>query len=420
MLETLESEVPVWPNSPFALVRLLRTSLATRALPVEVQPVKMQIKIGIPIRAPPRGSLCRSLLARAGLRAQEGRPVYTRCVGSEEQEGRKSAVSLADVARMAGTSLASASRTLNGRVGVKPEIRKRVLAAADELSYTPNVAARNLVMKRAGTIALILCSPEVLLGSQLIKDLLPGLVKSLAGSDYMVTVLIPSDRRNERLMGPENSDGAIVVGQTGNEAILDRLEKQEVPTVLFGRSLSGPDFSYVDVDNVRGAQIATKHLVEVGSREIVMIANSQDSGWAQDRLAGFKGQISESNQLSPVLGHVQAASLSPQGGYYGTIAALQQWPNADAFFVSSETLLPGVLHALSESGKSVPEDISLVTFDDSPELPFTDPPISAVSQPLSEISYMLAELLLETISDPGMRRSILLPVKLTTRASSMA
>lgn len=329
-------------------------------------------------------------------------------------------MSLADVARLAGTSHSAASRAINGRVGVRADIREAVLAAAKELGYTPNRAARNLVMQRTGLVALVFCDPDQLVGTTFFSELLASMVTRLDEADYRTALILPRERRRGQLgdlIGPETYDGALVIGHRARDPMLTGFVKRKLPTVVLGRPLAGPDVSFVDVDNVDAARTATRHLIDVGRRRLLQLAGPEDTTWGVDRVAGFLGEVGAA-AAKGVTGNVQQCAFSADGGYAGTRAALQQWPGTDGILVSSETLLPGVTAALAEEGRRMPDDFALVAFDDGPRLAFANPPITAVRQPLADMGHALARCLLDAMENSSIRQQIYLPAALEIRASS--
>lgn len=342
-------------------------------------------------------------------------------MGTKGRQGTsKGFVSLADVARLAGTSHSAASRAINGRVGVRADIREAVLAAAKELGYTPNTAARNLVMQRTGLVALVFCDPDQLVGTTFFSDLLASVVTRLDDADYRTALILPRERRRGQLgdlIGPENYDGALVIGHRAQDPMLNSFLKRKLPTVVLGRPLAGPDVSFVDVDNVAAARTATRHLIDVGRRRLLHLAGPEDTSWGVDRVTGFRSEV-DAAAHDGVTGRVQQCAFSAEGGYAATRAALQEWPDPDGVLVSSEALLPGATAALAEAGRTIPDDLALVAFDDGPRLAFANPPITAVRQPLVDMGHALARSLLDAMANSSIRQQIYLPASLEIRASS--
>ncbi|MCA0294448.1 MAG: LacI family transcriptional regulator [Actinobacteria bacterium] len=336
-----------------------------------------------------------------------------------EREGTsRGFVSLADVARLAGASHSAASRAVNGRVGVRPDVREAVLAAAKELGYTPNHNARNLVMKRTGLVALVFYDPDLVVGTTLFSDLVANVVARLDDADYRPALILPGERRLEQLaatIGPETYDGALLIGGRSGDPLLKSLVRRKLPTVVLGRPLDGTEVSYVDLENVSASRMATKHLLDRGRRRLIHIAGPHQAAWGGDRAAGFAAEIAEHPGAT---GHVRECVFSAAGGYEGARDALEQWPESDGLIVASEALLSGVLRAVAESGRSIPADLALVSFDDGPRLAFANPPITSVRQPLAEMGQAMARVLLDTIDNRSARHTLHYPGELVIRASS--
>ena len=329
-------------------------------------------------------------------------------------------VSLADVARRAGTSHSAASRAINGRVGVREPLRQAVLLAAAELGYVPNSSARNLVMRRTGLIALVFAEPSAVLGTTFFSELVASIVTTLDEADYRTVLLLPDDHRRKSLgdvVRPEAFDGALVIGQRSEHGLARRFVQNGVPTVILGRPMDGLDVSFADIANVDAAVVATTHLIAGGSRHPALLAGPQDTSWGVDRVEGFAKAVAEASGpgAEPA---IEVCAYAHDGGYEAMRRLLAAAPDLDGLLVSSESFLPGALTALAEAGRRVPADVAVVSFDDGPRLAFASPPITAVRQPLAELGAELARLMLAAVEKPSMRINVNLSASMEVRASS--
>lgn len=311
-------------------------------------------------------------------------------------------VSMADVARHAGASASAVSRVLNGRRGVRPEIRQAVLHAADELGYVPNRTARNLALRRTGLIALIIGDQDVIVGSSLFSEVIANVVTGLDAADCCTVLLLPDDPRRRSLgslVRRERFDGAILVGHRAGDPLLRQLATSRLPLVTLGRSLDMPDVSSVDVDNISGAREATSHLLSLGRRCIGLLAGPSDTAWGVDRRTGYQQALRDAgHQVDESL--VEECAFTRPAGLDRAAALLQRRPDIDGLLIASEAHLFGALAALHARGSRIPDDVAVVTFDDGPAQRFGATPISAVQQPLAHLGQALAQLLLANL-EPG-------------------
>jgi DNA-binding LacI/PurR family transcriptional regulator len=188
--------------------------------------------------------------------------------------------------------------------------------------------------------------------------------------------------------------------------------------VLGGRPSGGYGGAYVDVDNVGGARAGVAHLVERGRRRIATVAGPADMGVGQDRLAGYRTALLAA-RLPVDEALVVRGDFSEASGLAGVRDLLERRPDVDAIFAANDLMAVGALRAIRESGRTVPGDVAVVGFDDSPLSRVTDPPLSTVRQPVEDMGREMAEMLLRLIAeeaDGGLQR--VLPTELVVRASS--
>jgi len=333
------------------------------------------------------------------------------------------APTLEEVAALAGVSRATASRVLRDSANVSDQARERVHAAARRLSYAPNLAARALVTGRSDSVAFVIdeteertfADPFLLAVLRSAHDVLAD-----AGLQLVVTVASrPEDR--DRFVGYAaggHVDGALIVSLHGHDDLPRRLEEAGVPVVLSGRPPgAGEGLSFVDVDNLGGARLATAHLLGSGRRVVATIAGPQDMSVGQDRLAGYRAALAEAG-VAADLDLVAEAAFTVADGFDAMTALLAARPDLDAVFAASDLQAMGALRALRSAGREVPDDVAVVGFDDVPLAAEQHPPLTTVRQPIADLSSTMTRLLLDRIAGRQPQPPAILPVDLVVRGSA--
>lgn len=340
-------------------------------------------------------------------------------------------ITVEDVARRAGVSRATVSRVVNASPRVRPETRRAVQQAIEELRYVPNPAARALMTRRSDSVAVVILeSANRLFEDPYFNHLLLGISGGLADQEVQLVLLIAQsgreEERLERYIAAGHVDGAMIIGPRGNDELPRRLVERGVPIVVNGRP-SGSDtaggvhaLSFVDVENREGARAAVAHLVAGGRRRIATIHGPLDLASGRDRLAGYRDGL-EAAGLRP------EPALEAGGEYVPAVAAeamrsvLRQCPDVDAVFAASDSMAAAVLGVLLDAGRRVPEDVAIVGFDDSPVATSVRPALTTVRQPIVAMGREMARLLMRQVADPGGAPSrVIFPTELVVRDSSAA
>jgi LacI family transcriptional regulator len=331
-------------------------------------------------------------------------------------------VTMDDVARAVGVSKSSVSRALNGvRSGVTPEVAERVLRAVEELGYVPNAIAASLKHQRTKTVGLIL--PDV--GNPFFALVAAGIEAELSGAGYTLLIAnTANDHDRETSLTRtllERQVDALLVASTGPTGPHLRLAMDRgVHVVLLDTHPRRLTTDCVMVDNRRGAGDATRHLLSLGHTDIGVVSGllANDSS-AAERLDGVKRALAAAGlKLRPrrcVSGDYGMASAER-----GTKELLASRDRPTALFVTNNLMTIGALRAIAELGLLVPDDLSLVGFDDMDWYPVANPPITAVAQPAYEIGAQAARRLLLRIRSRRQLKpeKILLPTELIVRAST--
>ena len=330
------------------------------------------------------------------------------------------ALTLEEVARLAGVSRSTVSRVINDHPSVRAETRRRVWEAIRESGYRPHAVARSLVTKRTHIVGMVI--PEVV--THLFTDpFFPILLRAATaacneqGYQLMLSLFSSSADRQEiyqRLVRNAYLDGVIVASAALEDPLISDLQRDGVPFVCVGRS---PDerVHSVDVDNIGGTQMAVDHLIRLGHRRIGMVTGRPDMTAGQDRLEGYRRALSAHGMpVEPEL--IVEGDFTEASGKAGIQRLLPAEPSA--VFMASDTMAVGALKALRQAGRRVPQDISLVSFDDIPVASATEPPLTTVRQPIGRMAALAVEALLDLIEQPGSGpRRIVLPTELVIRES---
>ena len=336
---------------------------------------------------------------------------------------------LEDVAQVAGVSRATVSRVINNTRNVDPALHEIVWRAVTETGYVPNRAARSLVTRRTGTIALVVSDSET-------HDDDPFLSRFFADPYFgrvvggMMSVLRPrgcssalqlagTQEARVRLVGDlrqGQADGAVVLSLHPDDTLPGLLVEAGVAAVLIGRPARPAPISYVDLANDAGAALAAEHLVSRGCQHIAMITGPVDVPASHDRIAGFRRAMARHG-----VAYVPSAegNFTHDSGEAAMQHLLAQHPDVDGVFAANDLMAQGALVALHHAGRRVPDEIAVVGFDDSSAARAARPPLTTIRHPLEDMAARSVELLLDRVDDPGLRpASVVFQPSLVVRAST--
>lgn len=329
-----------------------------------------------------------------------------------------------DVAELAGVSRTTVSFVLNEvqDVHISQETRRRVLEAARQLNYYPNAAARSLASQQAGAVGLILCqSSEHIIADPFLPGFILGLGEVIRENGFHLLVQTVEDVTQPdayiHLVRTKRIDGAIISGPRSDDRQLRQLLEDGFPVVLHGRQ-NGAEAYCVDVDNVKGALLAVRHLIGLGYQRIALITNAPVQYTASaDRCQGYWTALEEAS-LPHDESLVRHASFTAESGYQAMNQLLAAGTAPEAIFVASDLVAMGAMLALRRRGMSVPHDIALVGFDDVPLAGYVDPPLTTVRLPTYELGWQTGDLLVGLIrGNPPAEKAILLETELVIRES---
>jgi LacI family transcriptional regulator len=325
-------------------------------------------------------------------------------------------ITLADVAREAGTSPSTASRALSGRGYVAPDVRKRLLSVADRLGYVPNLSARTLKQRTSRVVGVVVSD----LGNQFYAALAAGIEQELREAGYQMLLLGDNSDVGEELNGVRTfmsmrAPGVIMTPASNNAT--DLLVARGTPVVEVDRRLATSSCDAVVIDNERGARAAVAHLLEHGHTRIGLLMAR--TTWTTDagRLQGYRVALQDAGVRIDRRLIVKIATHAADAA--GRIAALVDEQQPTAIFAANNQLAELAWHLVRERRLAIPRDISLVAFDDVPWMSMVQPAITAVAQPTFEMGRRAALLLLRRLEDPTCGRTVeVLEPRLVVRGST--
>lgn len=324
---------------------------------------------------------------------------------------------LTDVARLAGVSVATASKALNERDEVAPATRQRVLKAAEDLAFQPNAMARGLISGQTRTIGLL--TDE--LGGRFAIPILLG-VENTAGNEQMSVLLCDTRgdaiRRQHylRTLLARSVDGLIVLGES-NDVRASLADQISVPVVyVYGESDNPNDLSIIS-DDRGGSRLAAEHLVAQGRRAIGHITGEQTYRAARERAEALSETLAEAGQQ--VVGGPMYGDWTQQWARHAARTLLAAHPQIDAIFCGSDQLAVGAADTLHQMGVRIPDDVALVGYDNWEVFSAQSrPPLTTIDLNLQEIGATAARYLFRALAGEDLSGVIRHPTRLVVREST--
>ncbi|MEK0317465.1 LacI family DNA-binding transcriptional regulator [Cohnella sp. 56] len=325
-----------------------------------------------------------------------------------------------DIAQKTGVSIATVSRVIHGLTGYSDKTRELVMKAAEELGYRPNAIARGLVSRRTQTIGVLF--PQV--SGSYSAELLHGIEEAANERGFSI-IVCNTAREGERTMKylrvlrEKQVDGIVFASQFVLAAYEQELAAMRVPVMLVNTLPERSDLSYIKVDDREASREATEHLVRLGHREIAMIAGTPDDPVAgQPRVDGYRDAL-EAGGIAYREALVACGGFCLDGGRRAMERLLADAPSLTAVFAASDEMAAGALAAALERGLRVPDDLSIVGYDDLIFARMVHPPLTTIRQPLSEMGRLATERLIARIKgEPYSDGSIIVAHTLVKRDSA--
>ena len=315
-----------------------------------------------------------------------------------------------DVAALAGVSFTTVSHVVNRSRPVSPAARERVEHAIRQLNYVPSGVARSLKGRATATIGLLVPNNT----NPYFAELARGIETRCERNGYCVFLCNSDDDPQKqdsylRVLREKRIDGLIIASAGEHAALAQGLNEQRVPLVVVDREMGDVTADLVAVDHEMGARLATQHLIDLGHQRIACISGPHSTVVSALRVAGFRRAMQAAG-LAVAEDAIMESDFSSPGGYYAA-CRLFDGMRPTAIFAGNDMMGIGVLRAAAERGLRVPQDCSVIGFDDIELSRFVYPALSTVGESISQLGELAAQLLLDRISGGvvgvGVRRIVL-------------
>lgn len=329
-----------------------------------------------------------------------------------------SCASQIDVARLAGVSQAAVSRTFTTGASVSEETRAKVLAAAEKLRYRPNVIARSLIRRSTNMVGLVVMRFTNPFYSQMIRDF----TRALQDQGYWALLLNIDDVHEVEDALPMalqyQVDGLIITSATLSSTLAEDCARSGTPVVLFNRYASNDSVSAVRCDSVAGGRLVADALLDAGHQRLAYIAGEERASTNRDREQGFIERLQERGQT--LFLRESAGEYTYESGYAAALRLLRGDERPDGVFCASDLIAMGTLDAAQVTlGIRVPDELSIIGFDDIPMAGWPGYSLTTVRQPVEEMVEATMRVLMEAIESPGAEAVIeVIPPALVARASA--
>jgi len=333
-------------------------------------------------------------------------------------------ISIKDVAKKAGVAISTVSKALNDKYGVNEKTRKKVMAAAKELGYSPHGIARGLVSGISGNVAFmigkfhgsIILNPfysKVFEGvSQECENRgLHTYFESVTNGEALSVQLPPIVR--DRLV-----DGLIIVNKI-NEGLISEINERGLPMVFVDYVSEKSKLNSILIDNIKGVRNAVEHLYKLGHRKIGFIVTDDKQGSIKERFEGYKMAMEELGiGFSPRLVASVKGDLTVDAGYAAMNALIADNPELTAVVAANDYMAMGAMRAIDERGIKIPDDISVVGFDDIEWASHAEPPLTTVNVPKEEMGRIAVRELVRLRKEAGTPQQIVVSTELVVRQST--
>ena len=324
-------------------------------------------------------------------------------------------VTIGDVAAEAGVSIATVSKVINGRWGVAETTSERVRAVIDELGFQSSLVAQSLRSRNTNVIGVLVTDIE-----PFSAELLKGVARAIEGSGYELVVFSGCGRADDQV-GWERRYLSRVSGTLCDGALLVTPSTVDVafgaPVVAVDHNVGSSALPTVDADNLNGAVIATEHLLELGHRRIGFLAGRPDLESAHLRERGYRVALERAGiEVDPSL--IRVGGYQTDTAQVGTRQLLELDDRPTALFAANDVSAIAAMSVAQSLGLTVPDDLSVIGFDNVPESALSEPPLTTIEQPIKQMGFDAVKILIQLIdgTEPVAEHT-LLPTRLVVRGS---
>lgn len=314
-------------------------------------------------------------------------------------------VTIYDVAREAGVSMATVSRVVNNNPNVKPQTRKKVFEAIERLGYRPNAVARGLASKKTTTVGVVI--PDI--SNAIFAEVARG-IEDIANMYHYNIILCNADKRKEKEIRVINTllekqvDGLLFMGGVVTDEHMQAFQTATVPIVLCGTNVEGNTMAAVDIDHQQAAHDAVKLLIDKGHRRIGMISgNLQDPNNGFSRYNGYKNALEEAGVAFDE-SLVRIGNHRYESGIEAMKYFLELPERPTAIFSATDEMAIGAIHAAQDAGLAIPGDISMISVDNSRMASMVRPLLTTVAQPMYDIGAVSMRLLTKLMNKENVEK----------------
>lgn len=347
--------------------------------------------------------------------------------GKASHLAKRKAISIKDVARESGASLTTVSLVLNRRARrISLETRQRVLDTANRLGYRPSRLAQGLQAQRAGVLAILVPQIRRAFADAYFGELISAIHEHAGESEWKILLEVAyprfvDTRQHLELFDRHFVDGLLCLGATSRDAYLhdftDATAGHARPMVMVNNYVPGVTLNHVRCDYYHAGRLSAEYLLGLGHRRIGLIHGASEVQTSWDLRRGFEEALAEAGLGLPG-SRIEDGLYTEEGGAAAAVALLRREPTLTAVLAGNDKMAIGAISSLKETGRNIPEDVSVIGCDDMHQAAFCDPPLTTVHTPIYEVGRRACESLLEMIE--GGRQSVeeTLPVHLTVRRSA--
>ncbi|WP_232475963.1 LacI family DNA-binding transcriptional regulator [Flavisphingomonas formosensis] len=308
-------------------------------------------------------------------------------------------IGLVELAKIAGVAVSTVSRALDDSPRVSAATKARIKALAAENGFRLNMTASALRKRRAGAIGVVIPLGHEIdqtLSDPFFMGLLGPLADALArnGFDLLLSRVIPQDERwLEDVIAAGRTDGIVLVGQSDQTEVIERVARQFAPLVVWGARRPGLAQITVGTDNIAGGTLAARHLISIGRRRLAFLGDPAVPEFA-DRYEGFHRAIVAEGIEEIVL----PLHLTDQNAYEDMAHFLEAHPAPDGIFAASDVIAMSAMRAITDQGLRIPQDVSVVGYDDISVAAHMTPPLTTIRQDMRRGAELLVELLMRRLA----------------------
>ncbi len=322
-----------------------------------------------------------------------------------------------DIAKAVGVHPSTVSRVINGNPNISEKTAKKVFSTIEDLNYTPNALARSLKTKKIETLGMLI--PDI--ANPFFAGLARGVEDTANQYGYNVILCNTDDQFEKektylRLLEERRVDGLILATAKIRDKSIIELEKSRFPYILLSRNIRDLQENSISIDDIAGGYLATKYLIGLGHRNIGHIGGPYNTMAALDRIKGYKKALLQYG-IPFNRCYIGEGDFKIKGGYQVMNQFLKLQNPPTAVFTANDLLAVGAIEAIREHGYNVPDDISIIGFDDIRLASFLSPPLTTIRQPMLEMGSLAIIKLMERIEHQRVHQNILIKPELIVRKS---